>query len=277
MKRIEDLRLDEERALYGASSLLVRNCRFAGDADGESALKECTDIVAENCYFDLRYPFWHDKRGNVFGCELTENCRAAFWYSEDLEIADCRLHGVKALRECKKVKITDCEIRSPEFGWSTRGLHIENTRAEGEYFLLRAERLRLKNVTFTGKYSFQYVKGAVIEGCDFDTKDAFWHAENVTVTDSVLKGEYLGWYSKNLTLVRCKIIGTQPLCYCKNLRLFDCEMENTDLAFEKSEVKASITSHVDSIKNPLRGKITAPSVGEIVFDEPWAKGKVTVS
>ena len=276
MKRIEDLRFDGERALYGVSSLLLRNCRFAGDADGESALKECTDIVAEDCYFDLRYPFWHDKRGNILGCEFTENCRAALWYSEGFEIADCRLHGIKALRECKNIKITDTEIKSPEFGWSTRRLHMENTRAAGEYFLLRAEKLCLKNVKLAGKYSFQYVKGAVIEGCDFDTKDAFWHAENVTVTDSVLKGEYLGWYSKNLTLVRCKIIGTQPLCYCRGLRLIDCEMENTDLAFERSAVRARVTTRIDSVKNPLRGIVSAPSVGEIIFDQEWAKGRVVL-
>lgn len=277
MKKIEGLLFPEERALYGESSLLVRDCRFEGAADGESALKECRDIITENCYFDLRYPFWHDKRGNILGCELTENCRAALWYSEGFEIGDSRLHGIKALRECKNVRITDCDIKSPEFGWSTKGLHMENTRAEGEYFLLRAEKLRLKNVTFAGKYSFQYVKSAVIEDCDFNTKDAFWHAENITVTDSVLRGEYLGWYSKNLTLVRCKIIGTQPLCYCRGLRLIDCEMENTDLAFEKSDVKATVTTHIDSVKNPLRGKITAPTIGEIIFDEPWAKGRVITS
>ena len=276
MKNIEGLLLDAERALYGEASLSVKDCRFEGPADGESALKECRDIVTENCYFDLRYPFWHDKRVNILDCELTENCRAALWYSEWVDISNTRLHGIKALRECKNVRITDSDIKSPEFGWSTKGLHMENTRAEGEYFLLRGEKLFLKNVTFTGKYSFQYVKGAVIDRCDFNTKDAFWHAENVTVTDSVLKGEYLGWYSKNLTLIRCKIIGTQPLCYCRGLRLVDCEMENTDLAFEKSSVKASVKTHIDSVKNPLRGTVTAPSVGEIFFDAPWAKGKVIV-
>ena len=274
MKSIEGLRLDGERALYGESSLSVKGCRFEGEADGESALKECKDIEVESSYFDLRYPFWHDKGVRISGCEMTESCRAALWYSQDVVLVDTQMHGVKALRECKDVTVHGCDIRSTEFGWSVRGLHMENTRAEGEYFLLRAERIFLKGVTFTGKYSFQYVKGAVIDGCEMNTKDAFWHAENVTVTDSVLKGEYLGWYSKNLTLVRCKISGTQPLCYCENLRLIDCEMENTDLAFEMSDVRARIVSHVNSIKNPRRGKITVPSVGNIVMDEKWAKGRI---
>lgn len=53
-------------------------------------------------------------------------------------------------------------------------------------------------------------------------------------------------------------------------------MIDTDLSFEKSEVEATIKGHIDSIKNPLTGKITVESVGEIIMDEPWAEGKVTI-
>ena len=268
--------MDEERALYGERSISVFGCRFEGPADGESAFKECRDVVAERCFFDLRYPFWHDAGVRLSDAEMTEGCRAAFWYSRGITVERTKMHGDKALRECKDVALCDCDVVSSEFGWSVQGFSMENTRAEGEYFLLRSERIRIKNLTFWGKYSFQYIKNAVIERSTLDTKDAFWHAENVTVRDSVLRGEYLGWYSKNLTLIRCKIIGTQPLCYCRGLRLVDCEMENTDLSFEKSSVKARVTTPVLSIKNPLRGKIQAPAVGEIVRDAPWAKGKVVI-
>ena len=40
MKIIEKQRFDEERALYGSSDILVRDCSFDGPADGESAFKE---------------------------------------------------------------------------------------------------------------------------------------------------------------------------------------------------------------------------------------------
>ena len=83
-------------------------------------------------------------------------------------------------------------------------------------------------------------------------------------------------YSDGLTLIRCKIIGTQPLCYCKNLKLVDCEMVDTDLAFEKSEVDAVITTKVDSIKNPLSGRICVPEVGEVIMDDQLAKGEVMI-
>ena len=276
MKIIENQSFDAERALYGSNGVLVRNCSFDGPTDGESAFKEGRDIETEHCFFNLRYPFWHDHGLKITDSEMTELCRAALWYSDSIEIADSKLHGIKALRECSDVLIRNCDIISPEFGWSVRGIRMEATTAVSEYFMMRSEDLAFKDVTFKGKYSFQYIKNATFENCVFDTKDAFWHGENVTVKNSVIKGEYLAWYSDGLTLIHCKIIGTQPLCYCKSLKLIDCEMIDTDPAFEKSEVEAVITTKVDSIKNPLSGRIQVPEVEELIMDDEDAKGEVVV-
>lgn len=274
MNTIEHKIFDEERALYGSHELIVRSCSFDGPADGESAFKECTDITAEHCFFNLRYPFWHVHGLKISDSEMTENCRASLWYSDHIEITGTKMHGIKALRECSDVLIRDCDIISPEFGWSTRGIRMEDTTAVSEYFMMRSENLTFCNVTFTGKYSFQYIKNAVFENCTFDTKDAFWHGENILVRNSVVKGEYLAWYSNGLTFENCKIIGTQPLCYCKNLKLIHCEMIDCDLAFEKSEVEAQIITSVVSIKNPLSGTISVPTVGEIIRDDPDSRGKI---
>ena len=80
MKTIENLTFDEERALYGIKDTAVKNCRFDGPADGESAFKECTDVAAEDCFFNLSYPFWNDENLKITSSEMTVNCRAALWY-----------------------------------------------------------------------------------------------------------------------------------------------------------------------------------------------------
>lgn len=276
MKRIENQTFDMERALYGSDGLIVKNCSFDGPADGESAFKEGRNIEADHCFFNLRYPFWHDNSLKVTNSEMTELCRAALWYSEHIEITDTKLHGIKALRECSDVRMEHCDIISLEFGWSVKGMEMHSCTAESEYFMMRSENLRFSDVQFKGKYSFQYISNSVFEDCVFDTKDAFWHAENVTVKNSVVKGEYLAWYSDGLTLINCKIIGTQPLCYCKNLKLIDCEMIDTDLAFEKSQVEAIIKTPVISIKNPLSGQILVPAVDELIMDEEEAACQVLV-
>lgn len=274
MKTYENMTFDEERALYGEQLIAILNCKFDGPADGESALKEASDIEVHNSFFNLRYPFWHNHILKIDGCELTEFCRAALWYSDEIQISDTRLHGIKALRECANVTISNCDIISPEFGWSTTGITMLDSKAVSEYFMMRASELCFENVTFQGKYSFQYIENAEFVNCNFDTKDAFWHGKNIVVKDSIVKGEYLAWYSEGLTLINCKIIGTQPFCYCKNLRLENCELLDADLCFEKSEVDATITTPVISIKNPLAGTIRVPAVQEIIMDDAGAKGQI---
>lgn len=276
METIHGQRFDQERALYGKQDLCVMDCAFQGPADGESAFKEGRNIRVENSFFDLRYPFWHDRNLTITGCELTENCRAALWYSSSITIRQSRLHGIKALRECADVTMEDCDIVSPEFGWSVDGITMNRCTAQSEYFMMRSRVLHFTDVTFQGKYSFQYIEDAVFDNCRFDTKDAFWHAKNVVVKNSVVKGEYLAWYCENVTFENCHIIGTQPLCYCKGLRLINCRMDEADLAFEKSEVQAELTAPLISIKNPYQGRIQVPQAGEIVRDDPAAKAEICI-
>lgn len=259
---------DEERALYGISGAKITDCTFDGPADGESALKETSDITVERCYFNLRYPFWHTKDAVIRDITMTEGCRAALWYDENITLEGCRMHGIKALRECHgRIVLDNCEIHSPEFSWRCSDLQIRDCHLESEYPFFECSDMAIDNLAMTGKYSFQYAVNAVIRKSHLDTKDAFWHSKNVTVVDSVIRGEYLGWYSENLKLIRCRIIGTQPLCYCKGLVLEDCTMEQTDLAFENSEVHAVVSGRIDSVKNPLCGEIRADSIGEVILEE----------
>lgn len=276
MMRVENQTFDKEREFYGSSDVMAVNCKFEGPADGESAFKESRNVTVDGCLWNLRYPFWHDIGVTMKNTELTELCRAAFWYSEKIEITDSKLHGVKAMRECSDVTIRKSDIVSPEFGWSVSNIRVEDSTAAGEYFMMRSSDISFKNVEFTGKYSFQYVENAVIEDCVLHTKDAFWHAKNVVIKNCVVEGEYLAWYAENITFENCKISGTQPFCYCKNLKLINCEMADADLSFEKSEVEATLTAPIVSIKNPKSGSIKVPAVGELILDDPDAKCRVIV-
>ena len=264
---IDNMTLDMERALYGAHDCLIKNCTFDGPADGESALKECREILVENCNFRLRYPFWHVTGANVKSITMTDTCRAAFWYDRNVQVYDSDLNGIKAFREMDDCLLQGCDIDSKEFGCFCRGLTVKDSRLVSEYPFFQCKNMEIEGLSMQGKYSFQYCENITIRNSNLDTKDAFWHAKNVTVYDSVIKGEYLAWYSEHVRLVRCKLIGTQPLCYCRGLILEDCTMEGCDLSFENSEVTATVAGSIDSVKNPHRGSIQADSIGEIIIDE----------
>ena len=270
-------RFGEERALYGVDGLELVHCSFDGIEDGESALKEGKNISCESVFFNLRYPLWHDENVLLKNCNMTELCRAALWYSNNINIQSSNLHGIKALRECKNIHIVDSDVKSVEFGWFSHNINIDKTKFQGEYFMLQATNLNMKNSSLLGKYSFQYIENSVFDNCNFDTKDAFWHAKNIVVKNSIVKGEYLAWYAENITFENCTLIGTQPLCYCNGLKLINCKMIDCDLSFEKSEVEATVIGEITSVKNPYSGFVRADSIGEIIIDDVNAKADILVA
>ena len=141
VKTVENQRFGEERALYGARDLLVSNCRFEGEEDGESALKEGRNVTVLDSFFALRYPFWHDVGLTLKNCEMTETCRAPFWYDKNVVMEGCKMHGVKAFRECRNVDVKNCDIVSPEFGWRTQKISLFDTSLSGEYAFFGGSRI----------------------------------------------------------------------------------------------------------------------------------------
>ena len=266
MDLIKDQYFEGERPLYARHGLRIENVTIG---PGESSLKEGSDLEAEECEFQGKYPFWECKNVTIKNCIFREGGRAAIWYSKDIEMADCLVEAPKMFRRISDLKLENVKFPNAlETFWDCKDIEAKNIEADkGDYIFMHCSDIKIDGFRLQGNYSFQYAKDVVIRNADMDTKDAFWEAEDVTVYDSRINGEYLGWYSKNLHLVNCKIGGTQPLCYCENLVLENCVFEeDADLAFEYSDVEASIIGPVTSVKNPRTGRINADSYGEIILD-----------
>ncbi len=266
MELIKDKEFSGERPLFGSHGLRLEDVTIHA---GESALKECSDIEAENCRFEGKYPFWHVDGFVINHCLFTEGARAALWYSRNLCMTDTLVEAPKMFREMHNIKLHNVRIPNAfETLWDCSGVDIKDVEVKnGDYIFMRGSDIRIDGYVQQGNYSFQYCRNVEIHNAKLDTKDAFWETEDVTVYDSEIDGEYLGWHSKRLRLVRCHIKGTQPLCYAEDLVLEDCTMdESCDLAFEYSTVNADIKGHVTSIKNPKSGVIRADSIGEIIID-----------
>lgn len=266
-KTIKDMKFGGERPLFESHHLRMENIEIL---DGESGIKQCSDIEADNCRFYGKYPWWHVKGSHITNCYFAPASRSAIWYSDDMLMEDCVIDGPKFFREMHNLELRRVEIAdADETFWNVHGLRISDvTLCDGTYPFMGSTDIYVDGLDSDSKYVFQYVRNAEIHNARITTKDAFWETENVTVYDSQLDGEYLGWHSKNLRLVRCHITGTQPLCYIDNLVLEDCTFgPDADLCFEESTLEATIKSPVLSIKNPTSGHIRCESVGEIIIDE----------
>lgn len=266
MQLINDTCFDGERAQFAIRSTRYENVKFL---IGESALKQTHDIEASACDFYGKYPFWHNKNALIEDCLFTVGSRAAIWYSSNIKMINTIVEAPKMFREIQGLFLENTKLlNAAECCWNCRDVEFHNVDINnGDYLFMNGRNIKIDGFRLQGNYSFQDAKNVEIRNAILHSKDAFWNTENVTVYDSIISGEYLGWHSKNLRLVNCHISGTQALCYANNLIMENCIMENTDLCFEYSTVKATINSNIISIKNPAGGLITAHDINSIIIDE----------
>ena len=275
-KKVNNQNFDKERSLYHSRNLLVENCTFSGPEDGESPLKESSNIEVKQCLFDLRYAFWHVSNAKVLDCKFSNTARAPFWYCKDILLENITSDSVKVFRECKNIEILNSSFNSEEPFWRCSDLFVRNSKISGFYAFFESNNVFIENIEFSGKYSFQYNKNLRIKNSKFDTKDAFWHCEDVIVENSIIKGEYIGWYSKNITFINCTIESHQPFCYADNLKFVDCKMPNSDLAFENSTVSGNIIGEIESIKNPRNCDLAVEKVKEVINENPLTEVKINL-
>ena len=265
MEKLEYGYYEGERALYNSHNLHLVEATFA---NGESPLKESSDIELSGGVFKWKYPLWYCKKIKANGTALLDTARSGIWYTSDIEMVDCFIEAPKTFRRSKRITLRRCHLpNAQETLWNCRDIELYDVTAKGDYFALNAENIKCENFILDGNYAFDGAKNIEIRNAKMLSKDSFWNTENVTVYDSLIIGEYLGWNSKNLTFVNCTIDSNQGMCYIENIKMVNCKLLNTDLCFELSTVDAEIVSPIISVKNPISGKIHAKSIGEIILDK----------
>lgn len=267
MKTLSNQIYGGERPLFGMNDTHLEHITIT---DGESGIKCCNNIEADNCEFYGKYPWWHVDGARISNCYFAPGSRSAIWYTSNMQMNDCTIDGPKFFREMQNLSLENVIINdADETFWRVKGLKIRNvTLHEGTYPFMFCEDVDVDGLQSDSKYVFQYCKNVVVRNAKITTKDSFWECENVTIIDSEIDGEYLAWHSSNVRLVNCHIAGEQPLCYTRKLVLENCTFHpDCDRAFEDSEVEADIRGAITEIKNPKTGHIIADAIGKITYDE----------
>ena len=276
MKKINQGFFTGERALYNERGLDITDSVFE---DGESPLKECSDITVGESIFKWKYPIWYSKNVCVTKSTFLITARSGIWYTDGITLEDCTVDAPKTFRRSSNITVKRCTFpNAEETLWSCKDVDFEGVSVSGDYFGMNCDGFFAKDLYISGNYAFDGGRNIEIDGARLISKDAFWNCENVTVRNAVIIGEYLGWNSKNVKFINCTIESNQGLCYMDGVTLENCQLINTDLAFELSVVDADITTSVVSVKNPVSGKINAKSIGEIILDSKIvdpAKTKIT--
>lgn len=265
MKEINQQYLTGERALFQEKDSQILYCTFA---EGESPLKESSNINIDNSMFKWKYPLWYSRNIVMKNSTLFEMARAGIWYTENISVSDSIIEAPKNFRRSKKITLNNVSFpNAEETLWNCQEITMNHVTANGHYFAMNCENMRIHNLELVGNYSFDGAKNVEIHNSRLLSRDAFWNTENVTVHDSFISGEYLGWNAKNLTLINCTVESLQGMCYIEHLVMKNCRLLNTTQAFEYSNVDVEIMGRVESIFNPLGGTIRAEEIGEQILDE----------
>ena len=267
MKTISSQTLTGERAAFKAEDTIFSSCRFE---DGESPIKEARNIEVIDSTFAYKYPLWYGKALKVKNSTLETSERAGIWYSHGVTFEDCIIDGPKNFRKCGALLLKRCSFSNAEETlWWNDGVELEQIEVKnGAYFGMGSKHIKANRLVLQGNYAFDGCEDVTIENSTLDTKDAFWNCKKVTLKNCRVEGEYFGWNSEDITLINCHIESHQGFCYMKNITLINCEVVSSDLTFEYcSNIDAEIITKVDSVKNPLSGRIKAKGIGEIIRDD----------
>lgn len=255
-----------ERALYGIHDAKIVDCIFA---DGESPLKECSNLEIDNTSFQWKYPLWYDKNVHITNSEVFEMGRAGVWYTDHSVWEHILYAAPKGFRRCHDLTLKNVSFNNAEETlWECDDVKMDRISAKGNYFGMNSSHVEVSHLDLEGNYAFDGGKHLHIKNSRLLTKDCFWNCDDVVIEDSYICGEYFGWNSQNITLKNCTIESLQGFCYMKHLTLINCKLLNTTLSFELvSDIDAEVTTVIDSVKNPISGHIRARGIKELIRDE----------
>lgn len=265
MTKYHNQYFDGERPLFAEHDAQIEGTTFG---EGESPLKESRNIDLTNSFFTWKYPLWYSQHVKVDHTVFETMARSGIWYTNDITITNSALQAPKLFRRCEHVNLAHVHFSdAQETLWTCQHITLSDVQANGDYFGKDSSDIKIDHLNLIGNYAFDGAKNIEVHDSTFVTKDAFWNCDNVTIVDSTINGEYLGWNTKNFTLINCTIKSDQGLCYIDHLTMKHCRLLETDLAFEYCrDIDAQIDSHITSVKNPISGKITADSIGELIMD-----------
>lgn len=265
MKEYRNQYFEGERILYGLKDARLTGITFG---QGESPLKEARNIQVNNSIFKWKYPLWYDNQVKVDNTTFETMSRSGIWYTKNIRISNSALQAPKLFRRAQNIELDHVFFSdAAETMWTCQRIKMSHCQVNGDYFGKDSQDVHLDGVTVVGNYVFDGGQNIEAHHCNFVSKDAFWNCRNVTIYDSTLDGEYLAWNSQNVTFINCQIESDQGLNYIDHLTIKNSALIHTDLAFEYvSHLDAEVNSTIQSVKNPISGRLQAPEIETLIMD-----------
>ncbi len=168
-----------------------------------------------------------DEERALYGLNGAEVIRCVF---------DGPADGESALKECKNVSLTDCDLHLRYPLWHVQDGTLDNCRMTEtcRAALWYDERLTLRDCHLGGIKALRECRDVTIQGGDGVSTEFGWMSHNLHISDFTLKSEYPFFYASNAAFERFTLQGKYSFQYTRNLTFRNCVLDTKD-AFWHSE------------------------------------------
>lgn len=199
--------------------------------DAERALYGEHDAEIVNCTFDGPA----DGESALKECRniKVDNCdfrlRYPFWHVENAEVSNIRMTDTRraALWYDKNVRITDSRLGGIKALRECDDSTLANCEIDSTEFGWFCRGVKMTDCRLISEYPFMKTRDMALENFELHGKYSFQYTENIVIKNSVLDTKDAFWHGKNITVYDSVVKGEYLAWYSENLRLVRCKIIGT--------------------------------------------------
>lgn len=181
---MESSSMDEltRAAIWYASDGVIRNSSLGGI----KAVRECEDIMMENCRIVSQEFGWKSKRITLTDSEIESEY--LFFDSRDVKLERVKMKGKYSFQYMKNLEITDCVLDTKDAFWHSESVTVRNSVVKGEYLAWFSDGLTLIDCKIIGTQPLCYCKNLKLINCTMEDTDLSFEYSDV---EADIKGHVL--------------------------------------------------------------------------------------
>lgn len=199
--------------------------------DEERALYGCYDAEIDHCLFagpaDGESALKECGRLKVTNCDF--HLRYPFWHVQTAEIEHCTMTETcrAALWYDSDVTLRNCEMGGIKAVRECDRTYLEGCNIISPEFGWFCRDLKMKDCTLRSEYPFLQTNQIELENFTLTGKYSFQYVTDAVIKNSNLDTKDAFWHSKNVTVIDCVVKGEYLAWYSENLHLIRCKIIGT--------------------------------------------------
>ena len=160
-------------------------------------------------------------------CDL--HLRYPLWHDSDAVLTNCRMTDTcrAALWYDERITIRDCQLGGIKALRECRDIVLEGGSGVSTEFGWMCRHLKVRDFSLTSEYPFLNATDAEFDNFRLKGKYSFQYVKNMALRNCVLDTKDAFWHAENVTVYDSVVKGEYLAWYSTNLRLVRCQISGT--------------------------------------------------